>query len=46
MYTGLDRHVIFALSLIALGAVVSYLVERVRVLSNFCGRPVYCASEK
>jgi hypothetical protein len=38
MYTGFDRHVIFAASLVVLGAIVSYLVERVRVLSSFCGR--------
>lgn len=40
MYAGYDRHVIFALSLVLIGAVVSYLVQRVRTLSNFYGRPV------
>jgi serine/threonine-protein kinase len=40
MYAGVDRHVIFALALLAMGVVVSYLVERVRVLSNFYGRPL------
>jgi serine/threonine-protein kinase len=32
------RHVLFALSLIVLGAVVSVLVQRVRMLSKFYGR--------
>ena len=32
------RHVIFALSLVCLGAIVAYLVHRVRILSAFCGR--------
>ena len=32
------RHVIFALSLLLLGAIVSHLVHRVRTLSTFCGR--------
>lgn len=36
----IDRHVIFAISLIVLGSITSYLVERVRVLSNFYGRPL------
>ncbi|MCE5267077.1 MAG: hypothetical protein LLG00_04250, partial [Planctomycetaceae bacterium] len=40
MYVGIDRHIIFAVGLVVLGAVVSYLVERVRVLSSFYGRPV------
>jgi eukaryotic-like serine/threonine-protein kinase len=40
MYAGYDRHVAFALALLIIGAVVSYLVQRVRVLSNFYGRPV------
>ncbi|MCE5267061.1 MAG: serine/threonine protein kinase [Planctomycetaceae bacterium] len=39
MYAGIDRHIIFAVGLLVLGAVVSYLVERVRVLSSFYGRP-------
>ncbi len=38
--TGLDRHMAFAASLVVLGAIVAYLVHRVRVLSAFCGRPV------
>lgn len=33
-----DRHVIFAVSLIVMGAGVSYLVRRLRALSRFCGR--------
>jgi predicted Ser/Thr protein kinase len=33
-----DRHVIFAVSLIVLGAMVSHLVERLRSLSRFYGR--------
>ena len=40
MHTGYDRHVIFALALLILGAVVAYLVQRVRTLSNFYGRPL------
>jgi hypothetical protein len=39
-FSGIDRHVIFAIALIVLGSIVSYLVERVRVLSNFYGRPL------
>ena len=35
---GFDRHVIFAAALVVLGSVVAYLVQRVRTLSNFCGR--------
>lgn len=33
-----DRHVIFAVSLVVMGAIVSYLVERLRSLSRFYGR--------
>jgi serine/threonine-protein kinase len=33
-----DRHVIFAVALVVLGAMVSYLVERLRSLSRFYGR--------
>ena len=33
-----NRHVIFAMSLVVLGSVVAYLVQRVRALSSFCGR--------
>lgn len=33
-----DRHVIFAVSLVVMGAIVSYLVRRLRWLSRFCGR--------
>jgi eukaryotic-like serine/threonine-protein kinase len=40
IYAGLDRHVIFASALLVLGVVMSYLVRRVRALSNFCGRPI------
>jgi serine/threonine-protein kinase len=34
----LDRHVIFAISLIILASIVSYLVQRVRILSSFYGQ--------
>ncbi len=37
---GVNRHVIFAVALVVLGSVVAYLVQRVRALSNFCGRPL------
>jgi eukaryotic-like serine/threonine-protein kinase len=40
VYAHFDRHVIFATALIVLGSVVAYLVERVRVLSSFYGRPL------
>jgi serine/threonine-protein kinase len=40
MYAGFDRHVIFAAGLIVLGAITSYLVQRVRMLSSFYGRQV------
>jgi eukaryotic-like serine/threonine-protein kinase len=40
MYTGIDRHLIFALAMLLLGAIVAYLVQRVRTLSNFYGRAV------
>ena len=40
MYAGVDRHVIFAVALMVLGSVVAYLVERVRILSSFYGRPL------
>ncbi len=33
-----NRHVIFAISLVVLGSVVAYLVQRVRALSSYCGR--------
>jgi serine/threonine-protein kinase len=39
MYAGFDRHVIFGLALLVIGSVVAYLVQRVRTLSNFYGRP-------
>ena len=35
-----SRHVIFAVSLVVLGSIVSYLVHRVSTLSAFCGRRV------
>ena len=35
-----QRHVIFAVSLVVLGCAVAYLVDRVRTLSSFYGRPV------
>ena len=37
---GVDRHVIFALALVVEGAAVAYLVDRVRTLSTFYGRPL------
>jgi hypothetical protein len=40
MYAGADRHAIFAVSLVMLGAVVAYLVQRVRILSDFYGRAI------
>jgi serine/threonine-protein kinase len=33
-----DRHVIFAVALVVMGIIVSYLVERLRALSRFYGR--------
>jgi eukaryotic-like serine/threonine-protein kinase len=39
-FLGTDRHVILVIALIVLGSIVSYLVERVRVLSSFYGRPL------
>ena len=36
--TSVARHVLFAVSLIVLGAIVSSLVHRLRMLSNFYGR--------
>ena len=40
VYSNFDRHVIFAVALVVLGVIVAYLVERVRVLSSFYGRPL------
>jgi eukaryotic-like serine/threonine-protein kinase len=40
IYAGIDRHAIFAVALVVLGSVVSYLVQRVRILSSFYGRPI------
>jgi eukaryotic-like serine/threonine-protein kinase len=37
-YAGFDRHVIFAVSLVILAAIVAYLVQRVRTLSSFYGQ--------
>ena len=37
-YSGVDRHVIFVVSLILLAAIVAYLVKRVRTLSSFYGQ--------
>ena len=34
---GTDRHVIFAVALVVVGAAVAYLTQRVRTLSNFYG---------
>jgi eukaryotic-like serine/threonine-protein kinase len=39
-YASADRHVIFAVSLVVLGLIVAYLVERVRILSSFYGKPL------
>ena len=39
-YASSSRHVIFAIALIVLGLIVAYLVERVRILSNFYGKPL------
>jgi eukaryotic-like serine/threonine-protein kinase len=44
LYAGVDeypgvRHVIFAVSLVVLASIVSYLVHRVRMLSSFYGWP-------
>jgi eukaryotic-like serine/threonine-protein kinase len=39
MYAGFDRHVIFALAMLVMGSIVGYLVQRVRTLSSFYGRP-------
>jgi len=36
-YGGADRHVIFAVSLVLIAAIVAYLVKRVRTLSSFYG---------
>ncbi len=38
--TSYARHILFALSLIVLGAIVAGLVQRLRMLSNFYGRPL------
>ncbi len=38
-YDAGDRHVIFSVGLILLGLIVAYLVERVRILSSFYGKP-------
>jgi len=38
MDAGVDRHVIFAVALVVLGAIVAYLVQRVRVLGAFYGQ--------
>jgi serine/threonine-protein kinase len=38
-YVGWDRHVIFAVGILVVGSVVAYLVQRVRTLSDFYGRP-------
>ena len=36
--TRLDRHVIFALGLLAIAGVVAYLVNRLRTLSSYYGQ--------
>ncbi len=40
MEPGYNRHVIFALGLLVLAAIVSYLVHRLRILSSFYGQPL------
>ncbi len=40
MDAGYSRHVIFAVGLLILGAIVSYLVQRLRILSSFYGQPL------
>ncbi len=40
MDAGYNRHVIFAVGLLILGAIVSYLVQRLRILSSFYGQPL------
>jgi serine/threonine-protein kinase len=40
IYKGWDRHAIFIVAMLVLGSVVAYLVDRVRTLSSFYGRPV------
>ena len=35
---GLDRHILFVVSLVVLAAIVAYLVQRVRMLSSFYGQ--------
>ncbi len=40
MDAGYNRHVIFAIGLLILGAIVSYLVQRLRILSSFYGQPL------
>jgi len=39
-YAAGDRHVIFAIAIVVLGLIVAYLVERVRILSSFYGKPL------
>ena len=33
-----DRHVLFAITLVAIAGIVAHLVRRVRVLSSYCGQ--------
>ncbi|MBN1395820.1 MAG: serine/threonine protein kinase [Pirellulales bacterium] len=40
MEPGYNRHVIFALGLLILSAIVSYLVQRLRILSSYYGQAV------
>lgn len=40
MDAGYNRHVIFAIGLLILGVIVSYLVQRLRILSSFYGQPL------
>ena len=40
MDAGYNRHAIFAIGLLILGAIVSYLVQRLRILSSFYGQPL------
>jgi eukaryotic-like serine/threonine-protein kinase len=40
VYETASPHVVFAIALVVLGLIVAYLVERVRVLSSFYGKPL------
>ena len=40
VYMGSGRHVVFAIGLLLIGAMVSYLVQRLRILSSFFGHQI------